>query len=369
MMPASEGFRPLLDILRCPVSRAPLVFMPLPELQREALSRGRIPEAATGAMVSTAAARAYPIIGQVISFLDDDVLEFSSAPAAALIESPAAAIMSEVKRWYDEFGWKRTSTGEYGDTALFSQQGQTAHGFYEMSSHLSLLDRFRGGDLFLDAASGAIAHPEYLAYTWFYRYRVCVDLSLTALQEAAAKLGNRGFYCMADMCRLPFRDNAFDGIVSGYTIQHIAASEQHRAINELVRVLGPQKPCCIITDLEASQGLRRRVLRKALALLGRAAGTPDRPAAEHPDPSHPSSTSLYCHNRSFGWWKQVLSDLDCDSSLKALRLLSKDEFETRFGDSLTFAKFLRVLETSLPRLLARDCRYILVELSKMRASV
>jgi hypothetical protein len=96
-----------------------------------------------------------------------------------------------------EFGWKQNEAGLYGDTSLFSQGGQSAHAFYEMSSHLSLLDRFMGGgEYFLDAGSGAIPHPEYLAYTRFYNYRICVDLSLTALQEAASKVGNKGFYCM-----------------------------------------------------------------------------------------------------------------------------------------------------------------------------
>jgi ubiquinone/menaquinone biosynthesis C-methylase UbiE len=120
---------------------------------------------------------------------------------------------------------------------MFSQASLTGHGFYELSSHLSLLDRFSGGEFVLDAASGPIANPEMVAYSWFYKYRVCVDISLTALQEAATKLEGKGFCCMADICQLPFRDGVFDAVESGYTIQHIAESRQSRAVAELYRVL------------------------------------------------------------------------------------------------------------------------------------
>jgi putative transposase len=51
-------------------------------------------------------------------------------------------------------------------------------------SHLSILDRLPGGDFVLDAASGAIPHSEQLAFSWFFKSRVCVDMSITALHEA-----------------------------------------------------------------------------------------------------------------------------------------------------------------------------------------
>jgi hypothetical protein len=88
-------------------------------------------------------------------------------------ETDDASIQQSVKQWYDNFGWVRNESGNYNDTALFSQQSLTPHGAYELASHMSLLPRLSGGEFVLDAASGAIAHPEYLAYSWFYKYRVC----------------------------------------------------------------------------------------------------------------------------------------------------------------------------------------------------
>ena len=364
------GFEPLLDILRCPQTGSPLILTSRMELEAAAagVPSQSVPAAAVGALVSPGSSRAYPILGQVISFLEDDVLRLSAAVEGPGREQTAeAAIKRDVKRWYDEFGWKRTQNGQYGDTALFSQLGNSAHGFYEMASHLSILHRFMGGEFLLDAASGAIPHPEYLAYGWFYRYRVCVDFSLTALQQAAATLGDRGFYCMADICRLPFRDGVFDGVVSGYTIQHVPASSQAQALAELYRVLGPGQVCCILTDARPAR------LRPAVARLARMTRRRVRPRVEtsrtpSTGSSAPPPSRLYGHAPTARWWRRQLSTLGCRYSVKALRILAKDEFESCFGNSLGAARRLRVLETTLPRALASYSRYLLVEMSKREES-
>jgi len=105
-----------------------------------------VPATAVGALVSPGSSRAYPILGQVISFLEDDVLRLSAAVERPGREQTAdAAIKRDVKRWYDEFGRKRAPSGQYGDTALFSQLRMSAHGFFEMASRLSILPSVHGG--------------------------------------------------------------------------------------------------------------------------------------------------------------------------------------------------------------------------------
>ena len=328
----------------------------------------RIPDSTIGALVSNATSQAYPIIGNVISFLEQDTLRLSSNTSAVRDSDPESLgeIKQEVKQWYDEFGWKKNKAGLYGDTAHFSQLGNTAHGYYEMSSHLSFLDRFVGGEFFLDAASGAISHPEYASYSWFYKYRVCVDLSLSALQEAASKLGNNGFCCMADICNLPFRDNVFDGIVSGYTIQHIPDGDQGLAVNELHRVLAPDKYCCIMTDHYSDrQSIIRRLLLKILKFIGNMSNAPAlaTQSCENLEKLNPPSNLYFCP-RSLEWWRKVLNDIDCNYSLHVLRLLSKQEFEQRFANSLTMARRLRNLELFFRRILAKYSRFGLVEIKK-----
>jgi len=365
--PELNRFEPLLKIVCCPVSKTPLTIMSLGELQSAMTEaeRARIPDGTIGALVSTTSARAYPIIGDVISFLNQDVLKLSGNIDTAVAVAESASTKLDVKRWYDEFGWKKTDTGEYIDTSLFSQTGRSAHGFYETVSHLSLIDRFMEGEFFLDAASGAIAHPEYLAYTWFYKYRVCVDMSLTALREASAKLGPKGYYCLADICGLPFRDNVFDGIVSGYTIQHIPESDQRRAVSELCRVLGPGKFCCIMNGLEPGHDIFWRVLWKLIRIVGtRMSAAPMKPQATQAATAPEGPSVLYTRLWGVAWWKTALSELNCDYSLKALRLINRDDFEDWFGNSMPAARLLRFVETSMPRLLCKYAKFGLMEFTK-----
>ena len=87
---------------------------------------------------------------------------------------PADDITQSVKSWYDQFGWKKNENGVYNDSALFSQTRPIGNGLYELMSHISILDRLPGGDFILDAASGAIPHPEYMAFSWYFTEpRVC----------------------------------------------------------------------------------------------------------------------------------------------------------------------------------------------------
>ena len=203
---------PLRRILCCPTTRTPLSLVSRPELLA-CLSdpeRGKVSAQVNGAFISETAGLAYPIVGRIISFLDGDALRLAhtAEPSTASIDAGAASVKASVKEWYDRFGWMKNPQGLYNDTVLSSQDTATGHGSYERTSHLSLVDRLSGGEFMLDAASGAIPHPEYLAYSWFYRYRICVDMSLTALQEADRKIGDAGFCCLGDITRLPLQTDS-----------------------------------------------------------------------------------------------------------------------------------------------------------------
>jgi ubiquinone/menaquinone biosynthesis C-methylase UbiE len=218
-------------------------------------------------------------------------------------------VKQSVKEWYDWFGWRTNGQGCYNDTASFSQGTPTGCGLYELMSHLSILDRFPGGQFVLDAASGAIPHPEYLAFSWFFKSRVCVDMSITALRGADSKLRATDFCCLADICRLPFRDETFDAAISGYTIQHIPESQQLQAVKELYRVIRPNAHLCILTEVRYSR--KRRVLffllrsvRKLLKVshLIRSPVPPLSSKQTHVErPPH----ELYFFPREVTWWKEV----------------------------------------------------------------
>ena len=334
--------------------------------------RTRVPPGTIGAFVSDTVKRAYPLTERVADFLEQDSLEFRRLEPRAFPDGTTTTSADDVKRsvkdWYDRFGWRKNERGLYMDSALFSQNKPVGHGLYEMMSHLSVLDRLPGGEFVLDAASGAMAHPEHLAYSWFYKSRICVDMSMTALMEADAKLRPSDFCFMADICNLPFRDETFDGAVSGYTIQHIPESQQLSAVEELYRVLSPGAHLCIFTDIPYSRRhkvllftLRAfRKLLKTLRLVRRPSSPSDPRKNAEADPPH----QLYFHSQKPSWWKEAARGLTDRYSIESLRLLNKFEFEWLYGRSNRAAKTLRWVESVFPRLTCGMSAYCLVDIYK-----
>jgi SAM-dependent methyltransferase len=211
--------------------------------------------------------------------------------------------------------------GLYNGTATFSQGRPVGHGLYEMMSHIAILDLYPAEKFIFDTASGPILHPEYLACSSHHQVRVCVDMSLVALMDAHQKLAERGFCCLADICCL-LRNEAFDGAISGYTIQHIPRSNQQLAVQELHRVIRPGAHLCILTTVEASAARRGlfflvKVPRRLLALLGLAHKTPI--ASSRPQASG-QPERLYCYLQKLAWWKKVAAELTGRYSLETLRI-------------------------------------------------
>lgn len=369
-----SGFELLQTIVCCPYSRSALSLVTPQEvisrLPKE--ERTRVPEDMTGAFVSESSQLVYPIVGRIACFLEQTSLRLAANPSLESYKRDAEdlSVQQSVKRWYDEFGWLRNESGLHNDTTLFSQASVTAHGIYELTSHISLLDRLSGGDFLLDAASGPIAHAEYLAYSWRYKHRVCVDLSLVALREAEAKLQEKGFCCMADISRLPFQDGVFDGIISGYTVQHIDEDQQSEAVAELYRVLRPGSHLCIITDLQRSAIhhaliLALKIISKARHLISIGRSRADREQHEQRPVLKPPQP-LYFRARNLAWWRHQAHHLTNSYSLEGLRIFTKYEFEVLFKHSIRAAKIVRALEALFPKVAAKMCSYLLVDFFKPR---
>ena len=102
------------------------------------------------------------------------------------------------------------------------------------------------GDFLLDAGSGPVQWPDYLTYSENYHYRVCADISITALREAKERLGGHGLYVVADIADMPFKADAFDGEVSMHAIHHLPLSEHKDAYLELHRVLKSKRSAVIV---------------------------------------------------------------------------------------------------------------------------
>jgi len=143
-----------------------------------------------------------------------------------------------VKDFYDEVGWIRDSDGLFQNSRYEDLRPVSSD--YIHKCHLRVKRHLApNGTFLLDAGSGPVQWPEYLTYSEGYRYRVCADISITALRAAKQKLQHGGLYVVADIANLPFRADVFGGVVSMHAIHHLPLHEQKRAYMELHRLLQP----------------------------------------------------------------------------------------------------------------------------------
>src|SRR5512136_1277224 len=131
-----------------------------------------------------------------------------------------AEIKQQVREFYNQVGWQEQSDGFYQNASYEDLRPVSQE--YIHKCHLRVLRHLKpNGRFLLDAGSGPIQYPEYLEYSLGYQYRVCVDISMVALQEARKRIGDHGLYVLADVANLPFIPDAFDGIISLHTIHHL----------------------------------------------------------------------------------------------------------------------------------------------------
>lgn len=197
-------------------------------------------------------------------------------------------IKQEVRQFYDQIGWQVTGE-EAGQASCY----QNAHyedlrpvsREYIHRCHLRVARHLKpAGRLLLDAGSGPVQYPEYLEYSRGYRYRVCADISITALKEARKRLGERGLYVVTDVANLPFKPDVFDGVVSLHTIHHLPEEEHLQAYEELYRVMAPGSTAAVVNGWPSSRlmdffdpliRLSNRARGLSNRLLGRAKGAPE----------------------------------------------------------------------------------------------
>ena len=157
-------------------------------------------------------------------------------------DEDAGGLMSDkksVQDFYNQFGWKQNDEGNFVDGDAYEDLRPVSQEYmYDCNIRIKRYLQPQG-DYLLDAASGPIQFDEYLEQSKHYRYRLCVDLSFLALQEARKKLGDRGIYLVTDMTDLPLKENVVDGVVSINTLYHIPKDEQINAFREMYRVMKP----------------------------------------------------------------------------------------------------------------------------------
>jgi SAM-dependent methyltransferase len=154
-------------------------------------------------------------------------------------------VKNQVREFYDQVGWQQVGEGLY-QNARYEDLRPVSHEYIHRC-HMRV-KRFLAdsGEFLLDAGSGPVQYPEYLTYSQDYKFRVCADISITALQEARQRLGIRGLYAVCDIAHLPFKSDVFDGIVSLHAIHHVPYEGQPDAYLSLYRVLKAGRSAAIV---------------------------------------------------------------------------------------------------------------------------
>ena len=160
-------------------------------------------------------------------------------------------VKQEVQRFYDQIGWKLVSDDVYQNARYEDLRPVSRQYIHDCHMRVSRALKPRGLYL-LDAGSGPVQYPEYLEYSRGYQYRLCADISITALREARKRVGEQGLYVVADIANLPFKPGTFDGVVTLHTIHHLPESEHLRAFDELFRVLAPGSTAAVVNGWDHS---------------------------------------------------------------------------------------------------------------------
>jgi SAM-dependent methyltransferase len=124
-----------------------------------------------------------------------------------------------------------------------------------MSGHRGAAERIlrdrqfdlRGLRSLLDVGSGAgqLAKP-LLQYADAHAEITCCDLSTAMLHRTRTRLASaRPRFVVADLSRLPFADDSFDGITCGYVLEHL--TDPRAGLAELSRVLVPDGRLLLLT--------------------------------------------------------------------------------------------------------------------------
>jgi len=292
-------------------------------------------------------------------------------------------IKKSVREFYNQVGWQTIGDTLY-QNAKYEDLRPVSRDYLHRCHMRVKRHLAHEGRYYLDAGSGPVQYPEYLTYSEGYQARVCMDISLVALQEARKRVGEHGFYVLADITHLPFTSELFDGISALHTIHHVPMADKHLAYDELYRTLKPGRS--MVTVDGWTNALLMVRLRRFVAAMNRVRGwwerefrkDPGAPGLELESSTKPQAPSGETASQPAGTF---VEKFDADGLIELLT--GRMDFSILVWRSVSVAFlrtvihldwggrfWLRVLfwiEERIPRLLGRIGQYPLVVIHKPNA--
>jgi len=281
-------------------------------------------------------------------------------------------VKEQVRQFYNQVGWQMAGEGIYQNARYEDLRPVSSE--YIHRCHLRV-KRFLKPDgvYLLYAGSGPIQYPDYLVYSQNYRFRVCLDISFVALEEARKRIGGYGLYVVADVANLPFTPGVFDGVVSLHTLHHLPQDEQKTAYGELYRVLAGGSSAVVVngwTESELMKWLQWLVnLMELLGnLLPRTRGALAEEKTKEKNGAQAQSaerTGTYIHKQDAVWLRQQLQEMDVEIrcwrsvNVRFLRAVIHHSLGGRF-----WLRLLYWLEDRFPHYLGEKGQYPLVIIRK-----
>ena len=296
--------------------------------------------------------------------------ELRGAPPAG--PATEIALKAQVRQFYDSIGWRQIGEGLY-QNARYEDLRPVSRSYLRRCHRRVARFLPRRGTYLLDAGSGPIQYPEYLEYSQGFRYRVCLDLSRRALLEARQRIGDHGLYVMGDLADLPFRKQAFEGVVSLHTVHHLPLTEQEAAFRGFLRVLRPGGRSAVVYTWGDASPLMRvstPLVRAANGLLARLRRLRrgGGPAARGPAAAEEllAARGTHTFRHDYTWIRDRLGDLP-GLEIRVWRTASTAFLRALIHGPLLGALWLRMLfqcEEWAPRLLGRLGQYPLIVFEK-----
>lgn len=214
-------------------------------------------------------------------------------------------------------------------------------------------------------ASGPIQYDDYVAFSEHFEWRVCVDLSLTALLCARERIGGHGVFVLGDITNLPLHDGAVDASVSLHTIYHVPAHQQEQAFREIARVARDRSVVVYAWGRSWSVFLQELPAR-AWKVLERVIGATRRSADVRAD-SDDSAARLYFSPQPRSWFME--RDWPFDYEIGVWRFLTVPTLKAWAHERLGGRSLLRIIahfEDRFPRAAGHYGRYPLITCRRRR---